>query len=97
VKIGVKELLTGGKQRRMLKSRSVLCYWGDVPYYPNYLDKAEGIDKIIWTIEYSIISRNAELQELIQEKPPSAFIIEEIKSLNRDIIQELKAHPSGLF
>jgi hypothetical protein len=30
VKIGVKELLTGGKQRRMVKGPSVLCYWGDV-------------------------------------------------------------------
>jgi hypothetical protein len=25
---GVKELLTGGKQRRTLQARGVLCYWG---------------------------------------------------------------------
>jgi hypothetical protein len=24
------ELLTGGKQRKMVQARSVLCYWGDI-------------------------------------------------------------------
>ena len=28
VENGVKESLTGGKQRRMVQARSVLCYWG---------------------------------------------------------------------
>ncbi len=61
------------------------------------LHKTEGIDKIIETIETSYIPRSAELQELIPEEAPPSVVMEEFRSLNTDLIHELKEQPSVLY
>jgi hypothetical protein len=41
VKNAVKQLLTGGKERRMVQARSVLCYWGTRELTPDRLTAGE--------------------------------------------------------